>query len=392
MKYKLHWIDLYIIFWAAYHIGLYFQISGSAYFLIITLIWSFYDMACLFYQQREKSPFLIAYTVFFLMLFFYGLFLAVGGEYLYSIHGRMSNTQYIQKVTVSLLPFYTFYRGFVEKKIVLSKAFYWIIPFFAVAISGYYMQLGNALQIINGFADDDVDEVVNNGSYLILGLVPFVCLAKKRIIHLLCFAVCFYLILTAYKRGPIVIFFVCMTYYFLNSTKLSSKRIGTTLLVIVAFSMGFLFFTDFFEGSDLLQERWTATIEGSSSGRDSISSLMLDVFMNSNIIQLLFGHGAYGTLSLTRRLAHNDWLQILVDQGVIGISVFVFFCWCLIKQWKTSDNSCNAKKSYGMFLIIFLLTSIVSMAFDRIPLYEMVVMSAVVAQNDLKTSCYFHQG
>lgn len=384
MKFKFNNINLslYILLWAAYHIGLYFQIQGSAFFLLITLIWSFFDMIHLFITPRKRSTFFTIYTIFFMMLVFYGLLLIVGGNALNTIHGRMNNSQYIYKILPSLLPFYTFYRSFIEKPIVLSNIFYWIIPFFAVAISGYYM----GLRASHGMVGDDVEEVVNNGSYYILGLIPFVCLSKKRIIHLLFFAVFLFLITIAYKRGPIFISLVCMIYYFFNVTKTSGKKISTALLVIVAFAVGYVFFIRFFNESDLMQGRWESTLGGSSSGRDSILSLMIDVFLNSNFIQLLFGHGAYGTIVQTGRLAHNDWMQILIDQGIVGVFIFAVFCWNLIRQWKLSDNNCNAKLSYGMFLIIFLLTSIFSMAFDRIPLYEMIVLSAIVSQNDLKTS------
>ena len=385
MNFKLHKLDYYILLWVAYHIGLYFRISGSAIFLFITLVWSFYDMVRLFYLQRKKSKFLIIYTVFFLMLFFYGMLLAIDNEALYSVHGRVDKTQYIISITASLIPFYTFYRGVIERRIELGRVFYWIVPFFAVALFDYYLQFQMALQAVFGDIEYSED-VINGGSYVILGLMPFICLSKKRIMHVLLFAVCFYFIIIAFKRGPILISLICMIYYLFRSTGISNKKIGTTLLVVAASLIGYLFFSDFFAGSDLLQERWEDTIEGSSSGRDNIIALIFDSFLNSNIIQLLFGHGAYGSLVLTKHLAHNDWIQILIDQGIVGFIINGLLCWQLIRQWRLSDDNCNAQLSFGMFVIIYLLTSMVSMAFDRIPLYEMAVLAMVVAHNDIKTS------
>ena len=322
------------------------------------------------------------------MLVLYGFFLILIGGSLITEYGSMDKYQYLFGVTSSLLPFYTFYRGFVEKKIDINRVFYWIIPFAAVAISGYYLQLSNAIQTIYETTGKDIDETVNGGAYLILGLIPFVCLSKKRFVQLLLFLLAMFLIITSYKRGPMLIFLVCMMYYFFNSKKKSGKKNGTTLLVIAAFSIGYVFIVDIFRESDVLQNRLAITLSGSSSGRDSILSMMFSAFLNSNLLQMLFGHGAYGTISLTGKLAHNDWVQILIDQGVVGVIIFGVFCWNLIRQGKIYNDNFNLKLSYGMFLIIFLMSSFFSMAFDRIPIYEMVILSAIVAHNETKTSFF----
>lgn len=83
----------------------------------------------------------------------------------------------------------------------------------------------------------------------------------------------------------------------------------------------------------------------SSAGRFYIwSDLIYQFFHNSNIIQYFFGQGDSMTYYYNQQnqlvraqvWAHNDWIQILVGKGLMGISVycygFVSFCKYLWKQ------------------------------------------------------------
>ena len=57
-------------------------------------------------------------------------------------------------------------------------------------------------------------------------------------------------------------------------------------------------------------------MEGGSSGRDELLTNSLDYYLNNeSIIQQIFGLGANGTLSVAGNGAHNDWVELLVNQG-----------------------------------------------------------------------------
>lgn len=64
--------------------------------------------------------------------------------------------------------------------------------------------------------------------------------------------------------------------------------------------------------------------EGDSSGRDTIYSNLFNAWLNSDIIHLLFGHGFGSTIYISGgSWAHNDWLELLTNFGLLGVSIYL---------------------------------------------------------------------
>lgn len=352
--------------------------------LPVLVVWSLVDMIRLHFNCRVNR-FVAIYDVMFAMFTAYGLLLVISPRELMAEGMQIEKTAYLVKVLPSLLPFYTIYRNTLITRINLDKILSWLIIFIVVAVFDYFLQLKNTLMIHFGASDiAGADEIVNNGAYTILGLLPILCLAKRKLVQIGCIISCLYLIITAFKRGPILISTVCVLYYVFYTVNSSKRKLWVFVLVIIAFVVGYHFLMNFLMSSDLLQARLELTMEGYSSQRDDIASSILAAFGNSSFLNILFGHGAYGTVSVVGRLAHNDWLQILFDQGIMGILVHVLFCWQLLVNWRKTEREDNAKLAIGMVVIIYFLTTLFSMAFDRIPLYEMTVLAYIVATNDMK--------
>ena len=67
-------------------------------------------------------------------------------------------------------------------------------------------------------------------------------------------------------------------------------------------------------------------MEGDISGRDNIAKLIIDYHgTQANVFQIVFGSGSDGTLRLIGAYAHNDWLEILFNQGIVGIIMYVIY-------------------------------------------------------------------
>lgn len=380
MKLKFHSVDCYVLLWALFHIGRCYSISSIMLLLPILMLWSFMDVIWI-HRNVKITNFVVIYDIMLVMFILYGSSLLISGY----TGIQMKNTDYLVKALQSLLPFYTFYRHSKNHKLDIKRIVFWFPIFAVVAILEYYYQLRNSLIMHFGSSEmSEADEVINNGSYVILGLLPIVFLMKRKVLQLICILGCSYLILVAFKRGPILILFICILYYIFYFFNFSGKRLWFFFLIMGAVFVGYQYLMDFYMTSDFLQARIEQTLEGNSSSRDVIAGKLLSVFSQSDILHLFFGYGAYGTLSLVGRLAHNDWLQILVDQGVIGFLINCLFFWQLFVNWKKCNSEDNSKLAYGIFLIIYFMTSLFSMAFDRIPLYEMVVLSYVITKNEIK--------
>ena len=115
------------------------------------------------------------------------------------------------------------------------------------------------------------------------------------------------------------------------------------------------------------------TLDGNSSGRDRIYTYFWNYFVyESNVLNFLFGRGANGTLELLNQYAHNDWLELAVNQGLLGV-VFYFIYWkYFYKTWKHTTNI-DAKVILAMVVLINFPKSMFSMSY-----YDMTYVSTSV--------------
>lgn len=51
----------------------------------------------------------------------------------------------------------------------------------------------------------------------------------------------------------------------------------------------------------------------------------VDVIANANMVQLLCGHGIASSSLLLNKVPHNDYLRVLIEQGIIGLTLYIAF-------------------------------------------------------------------
>jgi O-antigen ligase len=51
----------------------------------------------------------------------------------------------------------------------------------------------------------------------------------------------------------------------------------------------------------------------------------VDVIADANIVQLLCGHGIASSTLLLNNVPHNDYLRVLMEQGIIGLTLYTAF-------------------------------------------------------------------
>ena len=58
----------------------------------------------------------------------------------------------------------------------------------------------------------------------------------------------------------------------------------------------------------------------------------IDVLAESNIVQLLCGHGIASTTLLLYKVPHNDYLRVLIEQGIIGLTLYLTFFLTVLRR------------------------------------------------------------
>ena len=58
----------------------------------------------------------------------------------------------------------------------------------------------------------------------------------------------------------------------------------------------------------------------------------IDVVADANIVQLLCGHGIAASSLLLYKVPHNDYLRVLIEQGIIGLTLYIAFFLTVIRR------------------------------------------------------------
>ena len=371
---KIRSIDIYIFIWFIYQLLGVQKYAGSGMLLMVLNVWSFFDLVML-HNKTKVSKNVIIFDIFTAILVLYGLAFWLFGQQYPGVAPRA----YVLHVWASLVPFYTIYRASMMGKLTKERVVFWIIPFFIVAILKYRYLEQQKLELLMMGEDK---EIVNNGGYIILALLPLCGFMKKRVSQVVAILVSFYFIFTSFKRGSMLIFAVCIVYYLYSTINSSRQKIGSILLFCILFYFMYDFLLNLLASSDMFQFKLAQTMEGDSSHRNLIFAKLWEAMLNADPIHFLFGYGAYATMGIAGIFAHNDWLEIFVDQGLVGVVIHAIFCWNLIMVCRKEQRGSDARLALGLFAIIYIMTTMFSMAFDRVRLYEMMAFAYFVAIQD----------
>ncbi len=389
MKFSVKFIfnicTIYIILWGLYGFHWYDSAKGtnidawSNMFLGINMAIS---ILILFNLKKIKSIFFRGVNILLLTFVLYGFFYVIGGD-THFMHGHAVNkASYLIGILRSYLPLYAFYyftkRGYLNQN---SITLYFVILFaFSLLYNLFYSQYWVSIGYDNGFT--------NNLGYVFVSFFPFVFLYKqKSLLQYIILACIVGLTLTSMKRGAIIIsFFLFLWFLRTNLSHIkTSKRFIILLMTFVLLTIGYLYINHLYDSSSFFQTRMEQTMEGASSGRDVLYTRLIDHFWNgAGALQQLFGSGPDSTLDILGKEAHNDWLEILICQGLFGVSIFAFFWFNSYKYWKQMPKNTVYYQIVGAFLLTQFLRTFFSMSYSTIPTAATLILGYALAKSEME--------
>lgn len=325
---------------------------------------------------KGKPIYFNGLNLLFFTLVIYGVFLLISDHH-YVIQAKLfdnevSKSSYLKNIFLSFPNIYTFYyfsrKGFLTDDH-LRK---WILAFFGIAIFRFFDNQITAIQadLING---NDDEEITNNMGYLFVALIPSIALFKRNVRLQYCLLIiCMAFIVFGMKRGAIIVGVVSMLYFLYFNLKYNNqvpkgKVIFLSFLIIIAA----YFLTNYMmETSDYFLSRIEATKEGNSSGRNEIYEYFWNHFKNeTNMFKFLFGNGANATLGIYINYAHNDWLELAINQGLFGIIVYMIYWLFFLLTIKSIKHNQTAKLVLTLIFISYFIETLFSMSYTE---YSMV--------------------
>lgn len=330
-------------------------------YVLFVLISAYY---ALYTNMHYKvSSFIKGLNLLVMLYTIYGLILVISGEKLYvsfgTVYNEIGRFDYLKYNLSLYLPIYPFFvftkQGLLKES--NFKFFFYVL--FVVAIISFFNYQSNIR------LETDREEVTNNKSYVILGLLPAMVVFIKQPKKILLFAtICLYFILMGMKRGAILSCVICLIWFFYAiMTNTSKKNKWPLIIIALLIVVSAIIFVNYLLSSSLLfSDRLNQTLSGESSNRDVIYSWFWNHFIHeTDPFKLFFGNGAYGTIKLYGIAAHNDWLEIAISHGILGLLVFLYYWYGIIRTWLRTKGSL-AYMALGMAFIICFSRSIFSMS------------------------------
>lgn len=175
-----------------------------------------------------------------------------------------------------------------------------------------------------------------NSIFYVLLLLPIVlCIpeAIDRNILLLAISVC---TIFSMKRTAVVLLAIGVGIFQIFQNKDNRNKfikIGVAAIVFLAIT---IWIQDHFNISIL--EKFKNVTEDGGSGRSEIYTVLLERFFKRSMGEIMFGGGYYGVINIIGGSAHNDFLEVAYDFGLIGLLAYLTIYVNLIKQnvkmWK----------------------------------------------------------
>lgn len=329
-----------------------------------------------------------ALNVLLIMFTIYGILLLISGEQLYVRESmrEVANTRYLKLIYKSLLPIYAFY-VFAKKGLLTEKTMkFMFFVFLALAIRSFFKaeeaMLRSAIE-----RGSSAEEFTNNVAYTFVGLLPaLVLFHKKPIIQYICLAVCAYFIVVGMKRGAMLSGGICMLWFLFSNMKKNPKKRRWIIVVVsmVVIVVGVYFIRYMMDTSDYFQYRIAQTRAGESSQRDVLYSTFYNHFIHEdNPFRFLFGYGANATLKIGENFAHNDWLEIAINNGLVGLVVYLVYWIVFFITWRKTKKQPQSFMALGMLLIILFLATLFSMSYDSVSKCSAMVLGYYLADYNI---------
>lgn len=306
---------------------------------------------------------------------------------------NVNSFQFLKFIFLSFLPIYTFYVFWKKNWLDETTIRRWFVIFLFVVIGGFYYSNKKLLAMAMSVGSS-AEEFTNNEGYTVLSLICLLPLFnKKPLIQYGLLTVCMAYVLMGYKRGAITASGFCVLWFVIQTFKMDKAKEKKTIyrqIIRIVLVFGIVFGAIYgvqylFSESEYFNQRVDSTMSGQSSGRDVYYSFFLNhIYNETKPLRLLFGYGAYGTLVLFGDSAHNDWLEIAIDNGLIVVLIYVGYWISLFTMFFKGKRTSTSTTILGLFVILYFMKTIYSMSYTTVTPYASCALAYAMAYYEHK--------
>lgn len=385
---RLNVSDFYIMCWLVLllfesKLGLPYEDLIASYLLKILLAWSFFYFA-LVCKKRTSIQYLKGLKCITVIYMIYGVECLLANRLILVEGIRLSPFSFLSETLRCVLPIFTFYYYNISGKFNRDKLIFWIPLFVIFAVVLYFLNRQSMMVMFNR------EDLVNNSGYIVLTVIPLVAfLPNKQILRYLYLLTLSLIVFSSVKRGAILCCILCIFLYTVDSIKTTSPKkrwliLGVSVGAILSV---YYLFNAFVEQNAFFAERLDDFLSGESSGRDYLYSKLYENLKNRDLLDTLFGTGAYTTVFVVGKYAHNDWLEIATCMGAVGVVGYLYYWIKVFKQYKIMPLKSDVKLAFLLLFSTAFAKTLFSMSFNDIHPITACIIGFCVSQysnNNLK--------
>lgn len=208
----------------------------------------------------------------------------------------------------------------------------------------------------------------SNTSYTVLYFLPIMLCVNNKWLRYIAIMLVSLVVMFSLKRGGfIAVLLAIAVYFYIDQIKLKGKQMklwGWLLFLGLGVAAYFAVIrVNNVLLNNLLFDRMSMIDETGGSGREYIYKDVFSLIGSGHILNFIFGHGWCATArdTLTHLTAHNDFLEVLYDFGIVAFVLYIMF---VVELFKVAKRMIREKSIYapaiGTSLVIFLTNSMVS--------------------------------
>lgn len=386
---KINRSDLYVMLWVMYSFQgiLYSQGIINQILQFLMLVWCLV-VSLKYLINWTHLPKLLKVTNLLLYMYLaYGLvYMLCSQPVSFADGGSPPAYYYLQHTLNSLLPIFLFYCYAKNGYITEQRLRVYFVLFVVVAICTFqHLHQEQVGADVYGRT-----EFTNNVGYTFLALMPMLFLFnRKPFVQYVFASILLLFIVMGMKRGAIVIGTLCFLHFFYqnwtNTSKVSA-RLLIILLTLLFIGVACYYVSIMLEHSSLFLQRLEATQNMDSSGRDALVSVIWEKYWsNIGIDSLLLGNGANSTIAFAGNYAHQDWLETLCNNGIVGVGILLSFYITFLRSAlsKKFKGRKYLKSAFQMLFLICIMKTIFSMSIQEMEL-SITMMIGFLSYNEFK--------
>lgn len=220
----------------------------------------------------------------------------------------------------------------------------------------------NAFRWRNMYVDMGSLSQQSNAANFVTALIPFLFMAKNKVIRWICFAGIAVALTISMKRSGFVIFALFALYelFFSDAGKRNFlKRLGILLVGGIALGIGWSILSRTETGEGMLS-RLSRLGEDGGSGRIDLFFYGWKEWAEENLLAKLIGNGPVGSSEILlgiRQAYHNDFVEVLRTSGALGLAAFVcMFVVLCVASWKYRAQRCEYREVPFLCMLFFLVS------------------------------------